>query len=985
MKTACMSATALVLVLVAFTNQCCNGQEDFADELPRIPPTPAEQTLSRFEIADGYKMELVASEPLVTSPVAIEWAADGSLFVCEMRGYSEDRERGISRITHLWDDDQDGTYDRSIVFADGLMWPTGLFPWKDGLFVGDAPHLYFFRDADGDGVADEKRIVLTGFGTSNVQGLLNSFRWGLDGRIHIATSSTGGQVRDPDKPAESAVNVRGRDIALDPRSETFELTSGAAQHGMCFDDWGRKYVSSNSDHLQQVMYEEEDIARNPWMQPAPARISIAEDGPQAPVYRTSPVEPWRIVRTRLRVSGQVGGPIEGGGRAAGYFTGATGVTILRGDAWSDKDRGLSIIGDVGSNLIHRKRLDADGIARIGRRIDDQTEWATSDDIWFRPAQFANAPDGSLHVIDVCREVIEHPKSLPPDLKKHLDLTSGRDRGRLYRLAPTNHRDRPTPNLSQMTDVELVSLLSHPNAWHRETASRLLVERDTTEASALQELGRQSDSALGRLHAISVLFALDALRPEIILERFQDQHPAVRRFAIRMAKHFPRNSQLGLALQRMTADPSIEVRYQLAFTLGWMESQDTTDSLIEILLQNPTDRWIQTAVQSSIADDGGKVLAKLLSKQNRTVPSEFLQRIVEQVLQRNEPSEVAKMVQTLEALDGDDAGFAMSALGRVLQSRNDKQHSVYQLDQSNQLANLDKQIRRLAHDAVAIALDEDASLNTRIAAIESLQFADRESVQPIAELISAEHPVGLQRSAMRTLGAFADAEIGQTLVEQWSTLSPQLRETAAEIMFARPSRTLLLLSAIDDERIALSEVSRTRLQVAATSQNDSIRELASRLLKRSGNQNRGAVLKAYQKSLSMDGRVDRGRGLFRKHCANCHRVEGVGHELGPNLATVRSRGPAFILTNVLDPNREVNPEFLNYAAIDLDGRTYSGVIANETAASITLQRAESAKDSLLRTNLEQLKSTGQSIMPEGLEQQLSPQAMADLIAYLMQVE
>ncbi len=250
-----------------FALLCCAAPamaQEFADELPRIPPTEPEQALKTFAVADGFKMELVASEPLIGTPVAIEWDADGRMFVCEMRGYSEDRDEAISSIALLTDDDDDGRYDRRTTFAEGLLWPTAIFPYDGGLFVGDAPHLYYFKDTDGDGKADDKQLVLTGFGTSNVQGLMNSMRWGLDNRIHIACSSTGGQIRRGDAGENAKpINVRGRDISFDPRTYEFQPTSGAAQHGMCFDDWGRKFVSSNSDHIQQVMYEDHDIARIP--------------------------------------------------------------------------------------------------------------------------------------------------------------------------------------------------------------------------------------------------------------------------------------------------------------------------------------------------------------------------------------------------------------------------------------------------------------------------------------------------------------------------------------------------------------------------------------------------------------------------------------------------------------------------------------------------------------------------------------------------
>ena len=293
------------VVLPATPRPLC--AQDYASQLPRIAPTEADRVLETFRVAPPFRLQLVAAEPLVNSPVAIEWDADGNLFVCEMRGYSENRDDALSRVSRLRDTNDDGIYDENTVFADGLLWPTAIFPYDDGLFVADAPDIYFMRDTDGDGIADEKRVVLTGFGTSNVQGLLNSFRWGLDNRIHVACSSAGGKVHSPDHP-DQAVDVRGRDLAIDPRTMQFELTSGGGQHGMCFDDWGHKFVSSNSDHIQQVLYDDRYIARNPFllalphgvrsprMAPRPRSIASARSSPGASCERTCafparPVDP----------------------------------------------------------------------------------------------------------------------------------------------------------------------------------------------------------------------------------------------------------------------------------------------------------------------------------------------------------------------------------------------------------------------------------------------------------------------------------------------------------------------------------------------------------------------------------------------------------------------------------------------------------------------------------------------------------------------
>ena len=270
------------------------------------------------------------------------------------------------------DSDGDGRFDKSTVFVQGLAWPTAVFCWDGGVLVADAPDIWFFKDTTGDGVADERRVLFTGLGTGNVQGLANSFQWGLDNRIYLSLSSTGADLISPNDKAAKPVSLRGRDIAIDPLTWAVTPVSGGGQHGLSFNDWGDRFVCSNSDHLQEIMYEDRYLARNPYLAAPSPRRSIAADGPQADVFRTSPVEPWRIVRTRLRTQGIVPGIVEGGGRPAGYFTGATGATIYRGDAWPNQWKGLAVVGDVGSNLVHRKRLEASGVGFIGKRIDENS-------------------------------------------------------------------------------------------------------------------------------------------------------------------------------------------------------------------------------------------------------------------------------------------------------------------------------------------------------------------------------------------------------------------------------------------------------------------------------------------------------------------------------------------------------------------------------------------------------------------------------------
>ncbi len=367
--------------------------ENFAAELPRIAPHEPADALSTFQVEDGFKIEQAAAEPLVATPVAMAFDADSRLYVVEMRDYSEQDKERLGRVRLLEDTDEDGRFDKATIFADDLSWPTAVTCYDGGIFVGAAPDIYYLKDTDGDRVADERRTVYTGFSRANVQGLLNSFQWGPDNRIHGTASSAGGTITRPGFADFKPVSVSGRDFSFDPRTLELRPESGGAQHGMTFDDWGRKFVCSNSDHIQMVMFEDRYVARNPDLSAPGARVSIAADGPQAEVFRTSPIEPWRIVRTRLRVTGQAKGPVEGGGRAGGYFTGATGTTIFRGDAWPREYVGQSFTGDVGRNIVHRKILEPNGVGFIARRATPGKEFIASSDNWFRPAQFANAPDG----------------------------------------------------------------------------------------------------------------------------------------------------------------------------------------------------------------------------------------------------------------------------------------------------------------------------------------------------------------------------------------------------------------------------------------------------------------------------------------------------------------------------------------------------------------------------------------------------------------
>ncbi|MEX0938367.1 MAG: PVC-type heme-binding CxxCH protein [Pirellulales bacterium] len=962
-------------------------ERDYSEELPRIPPKSPQEAREAFDVQPGFRIELVAAEPEVVDPVAMAFDENGRLYVVEMRGYSEDGDKRLGRIRLLDDRDGDGRYEHSTVFLDDLSWPTTVTCYDGGIFVGVAPELLYCKDTTGDDRADRVEVVLEGFGRDNVQGLVNNLHWGLDNRIHGATSGNGATIRSTAHPQVDPLTLRGRDFAIEPRTRHVSPTSGGGQHGLSFDRWGYKFVCSNSDHAQLVMFEDRYVARNPYLAAPGARISIASDGRQAEVFRASPVEPWRIVRTRLRVQGIVPGPVEGGGRAAGYFTGATGVCIYRGEAFSESYRGNLFVGDVGGNLVHRKTLTPDGLEQLAHRADPQREFIASSDIWFRPVQMANGPDGALYILDMYREVIEHPMSLPPVIKQHLDLTSGRERGRIWRVVPEDFERPDPPRLGDAAIGELVQALEHPSGWYRDTALRLLYERaDRAAVPELDRLAAESNRPEGHVYALAALEGLEALTAEVLLAALDEPHPQVRRHAVRHAESVAEASApLRSKLYRLVDDPEAIVRYQLAFTLGELPSgRQRNVALAELARQAADDRWMSLAVLSSLADGKGDVLAELARDakfHDSDAGRKLLAVLAEQIVAQGRDDQVAQLLATLQSLP-DAADPVTQAIIQGATRGGDVDPALREQLAAATGGRADALLDELVQQAIATAQDEKQSDEHRADAVRSLQIAGTEHVRELlASLLDHRQPLSVQLAALSTLGRIDQADIPHIVIERLDSMSPKLRGEALEVLFSRPDWLRKTLVAIESGELAPSDIDPSRRTLLLAHPDSEIRQRAT--ISRATKSDRADVVRKYREVLDREGDVPRGRQVFVKSCAACHRLDGEGHEIGPNLATLRNRGAETILVNLLDPSRELDPKFANYVVVTTDGRTLTGVIAEETATSLTLQRGEGAAETVLRVDVEAIRNTQLSLMPEGLEKEIEPAAMADLLAYLMQ--
>lgn len=941
---------------------------DPAKDLPRYPAVEPKDAIATWKVKTGFQLQFAAHEPQVRDPIAICFDENGRMFVCEMIDYSEMRDvtPHLGRISMLEDKDGDGYYETSTIFADDLPWPTGLVWANGGLYVGATPDIWRFEDRDGDGRAEVREKVFTGFGTGlkllNVQGLLNSFQWGPDNRIHVlAGGGNRGAITCLKRPELPAQELGGRDFWFDPHTYEFGLEAGGAQYGMSFDNYGRKFGCSNSDHLQFWVYDDKYAGRNPFFSMPPSRQSIAADGGAAEVFRLSPDEPWRIIRTRWRIAGVVKGAVEGGGRVSGYFTGATGTTVYRGDAFGADFLNNTFTGDAGGQLVHRKKISPSGVSLVGQRPDDEQnfEFAASNDTWVRVVNFANAPDGCLYVCDMYREVIEHPWSIPDEIKKHLDLNSGNDRGRIYRIAPDDKswQRRSKVELGKASTAELVQTLAHPNGWHRDTAARLLNERqDKSAVPLLDALFRKPGDALAKLHALNVLSGLGALSDDTIARALSETEWFVRERAVTLSKTTDN-------LSALVDDPSPRVRFQLALKL------DDVAALTRIATKDYADKWISAA----LLDHPPEVVARLFTTTGRgfALVKEAAPFVARQIEIR-----AAAKIGTAELIDFIAARGAdplwLRALGDGLRRAGT---TIEKADTEHKLA-------AVFARAATTAMDAKAATAARLEAIEVLGFTTSDA---LTACLAQGQPDDIQAGAIRILAQRTSADVTKALLDHWPHYGAKAKDAALAAFIAREDRATALLTAIQTNAIKAGDLSASQVQSLVQHKDAKIAALAKIALASVIPPSRAEMVAKFQPALALKGDSTRGQAIYQSRCFACHRAAGLGMAVGPDLITVKTKGREALLTAILEPHKEVASQYIAYTVNTKEGQILQGIITRDDASGLTVKMLGGTEVTVPRASIKGSTSAGQSLMPEGLEAGLDPQGMADLLTFIEELK
>ncbi len=961
-----------------------------AEPLPSFPPVAPAEAVKTLRTKAGFTMDLLAAEPLVSSPVAMCYDEDGAAYVVEMLDYpytnkathqawkDNTTDAPIGRVRKLVDTDGDGVFDQSFVFAEGLSWPTGICCWKGGVYVTATPDIWYLKDTDGDNRADVREKVFTGFRKYNVQAVINNPQWTLENRIVVAGATNGGTVTVPGHPEAGPLKVLRNDLRIDPRTGRIEAIAGGARFGHGIGDWGDRFLCNIRNPAQHVVFDGTLAGRNPFLAAPNPVYDAREPGDTLPVLRISPMEPWRDLRARRWTAENHAVP-RSELVAGGVFTSAAGVTVYRGAAYPPEYRGQIFVCEVANNLIHRQLVAKDGVTFKVTPADLDAEFVASTDIWFRPVNFINAPDGTLHVVDMYRETIEHPWSIPDDIHAQLDLERGRERGRIYRLAPPGFKVPAPPRLGRASTAELVAALANPNSWWRETAQRLLFERqDAAAVAPLRALLVGHPAELARLHALYSLDGLAALRDEDLLAALADRSPGVREHAVRLAApRLPAAEKLRTRVWALTADAEIRVRYQVAFAAGGVTDSAAISVAHTLLKTDAADRWVRAAVLGTTPEQCVRLAAAVLADPALLAGeggAEVLRQLVFVAGAQNRPANLATVAA---AYSGGQDDVFWPALGDGLKQAGKNFRTAFPPDSP-----LAERAQRVLATAVTAVGNTTLPMEQRIASARLLAYEQWATARPVlaAELPGTQTPP-LRSAAIRTLAGFVSPEVAPTLLAPWSTYTPAVREEVLTALLARRDRVGALLTAIENKVVNPGQVSATRRTQILANPDATIKARAEKAFGQNSSGPRAEVVARYQAALTPTGDATRGEKVYAAVCAACHRYAGRGMEIGPNLETIRGWDAAKVMLNILDPNREVAANYIAYIVDLQDGSSVSGMITEETPGSIKLRRVGAPEETILRQNIAKISSSAVSLMPEGLESTLSIQDMTDLLTFL----
>ncbi|MFM7038003.1 MAG: PVC-type heme-binding CxxCH protein [Planctomycetaceae bacterium] len=964
---------------------------------PTDPPKSAEDSAACFVLEEGYRITLAASEPLVFDPVGIDFDHRGRMFVAEYSDYptgpAEPDSPALSRIVLLEDTDVKNGFDRRTVFADHLKFCHSVMAFGTGVLACTETQIVYLPDDNSDNVADRIEPWFDGFIPAHPQMQIGCPRRGLDNWIYFTYGH--GKVRcvRPGFESTAAVDIPRVDFRFDPRTMRFEAVAGAGQFGNTIDAFGRRFFSSNRNPIMTDVFSLAQTGQNAFAGVSSGHTDVGPSGEKTRVYPAVTMKSNWLSH-------------------AGTHTSACGVTAYRGGLFGEHSDHLVFVCEPVGHLVTRSVIQSDGAGLTAVRGREQLDFLTSTDTWFRPASLATGPNGELYLADMYRLWVEHPKFVPEDVAQKMNWRAGEDRGRIWCITPDSHFNIPAPFISPQTDDELLQLLTDTNGWRRMLAQRLIVDAGRTDLEPrLRKLLLRSNTnsastsaPLGRLHALWCLHGLQKLTPDDVITAAADEFHTIRRDAAKLIAELiaahpseVNPSELQQLLAKLAADQSPEV----AFTalLRMPESAPNASSAVQAAAVSG-DVWLQRALLlgapqlAAVAADAvvSQATAKTTAPASGPAPAPpttFLRQLAATAAARGGQAAVLPLAELIAGPDAAGqwwqtaivAGLA-DGLPRGTDPALPKSLPALLAAPPTAAADSFRAISKVLETSAAIVTDRSRSDTDRLAAMELLpQLPPEQLLTAMTPLLSSGESPACQRAAVEALRRSGRPESTSLVLAAWPELSPAARSAALDLLLSRRESTLELLNQMQAGAIPASAASIDQRLNLLKHPEPALRALAEKLFGGTVSADRRAVAEQYAKALSVDGNASAGALVFQKTCSKCHRIGGVGANVGPDISDTRARARDALLYDILDPNRRVDPQFSEYVVVTTDGRLLNGLLAAENSESITLRQPEGREVTVPRTEIDELRTTSKSLMPEGIERDVTVEQMADILAFL----
>ena len=940
---------------------------------------------------ENISLELFAKEPMVVDPVAISFAANGDAFVVEMRDYPygiDGKGKPGGTIRLLRDLDGDGVADESHVFADGLSFPTSVMAWRSGILVTAPPQILYLEDTNNDLKADLIKVILDGFKLGVTDSNLNSLRWGIDGRVHGANGGAGGRVFSPLQPNLEKIKLGSFDFSFDPDSGHWERTAHTGGgFGLVFDQAGHSFTTYNINYLQQRIIRSPYLDNNQSLRKFEATVNISKHGESARIF------PISEAQTRVNHPEQ-----------AGHFSAAGGMGIIETGPFSIALGKSIFVCDVVGNLIHRDLLTEDGpIFKGSRAPEEQTkEFIASRDASFRPIGLEFGPDGAIYLIDMQREVIEHPDYIPNKVLQGMNVRGGENRGRIYRITPRGQelKRKSLPNKADKN--QLIKMLNSSNVWLAETAHRLLHEKGHNPKSAknVRELW---------------LSCSQKVDWNLIGESLISNSPAMRENALILSEADGTPKHILDRIVSMTAeDPHPRVRFQAVLSLGEKSHPQKLSSLAKYLLCDAKYYWSRKATWTSIAGNSHKLLSLLVNEpkftasdfdEHRGILLKELTELAAREAKENINFYVWLKTLNLNAIPPSDQVSLLEGLrsswSEEPPSKNMHQHAKDCLDRLDNLEiatpvlialyrlinqTLPQNLEKAWLSAVKQISNPNLSIERRKTLVTILgETSNTEAQNALLELLESNVTSSLQESAIEALRKNRPDKLGQKILKRWRSISPSFRPQLIRLLLRKSNDRVSLLDSLDAKEVTVQELNldleqrRTLLRWSSPS----ISKRAKAYFGDHEYSNRKAVVEDWLVKLPKKGDHTTGESVYQRACALCHRMANLGKKVGPDLTNISHRSVEDLLSHIIDPNMAINPNYVSCVIETLDNTIQSGLLSEENEHTVSLTLPGGLQKQIQRKSIKRIEVLPTSLMPEGMELAITPFEMRSLIDFLQQ--